>query len=1324
MKHLFILMILLASFRMSFAQWAFIKGNGYDSRFPRYSTLNQQGNYNTPGGQRSGCATWVYNHELYLFGGITSAPDPLPYYNQVNYNDIWKYNKATGLWIWIKGSNQPDDTGSLGTVGVEAASNLPRSCSNFNFWILGHKLYIYNGKMWRYNMVSNNWTCLKKPPNNSMHYGQKGIEDSLNTPGFRGKSVCWTINGDLYLFGGAKSNDYYSDIWRYDTATNNWAWIKGPNYANSYGTLGQIGLVDSTNNPSARADAYHWLINDTLYIYGGNQSIYTNPSDFWKYDYASNNWVCLSNNSSTPNYGLQNTLAATNTPGSRAGGQSWVSNGNMYLFGGASAGTFANLYNDIWEYIPSQHQWKWIKGSNYPNKNGTYNYRNVTLPSNQPGARVGGLFWEGNDSIYIANGSGNCFNGNVRGLADMWAYNKTTNNWVWVYGINNASIKDVSYHNGQEDVNNSPGTNITQAIWQSGDSTYIYTHPGGSILNIQSYPIPQTDEIWLYNNADNNWTLLRLNFAPNGLSVYGTLNTLDSANTPGYRTASAYWFLNNKLYMFGGMLINQQDSLSNSLWEYDLNTGQWKWIKGSQHNNQTGTYGTQGIAASSNVPGARSKAQFGEWNGKFFLFGGYGYDQNGNKGNLNDMWEYDPQTNNWKWLKGSKTKDAPTNAGTTGVFNSNNHPGGRNAGTSWVNNNSFYVFSGIGVYLFSNGSDEYLPELWEYNFVSNNWRFLKGFIDWDPNSHYGYYGTIGVPGTTTRPGQRIQAASAVVDGKLYLFGGYGAGAGLLQGGGRSDLWSYNPTTNNWTWLARSPNSNGSTIFPGTPGITPEQAGPGSRIYAAGWGWNHHFYISGGETGTDIYNNEVWRYNLCDSATQCYNTPPIVNLGNDTTLCNGNYMELNAGNYGNNFLWSTGDTTQSISVTQSGTFWVKVTNPNNLTSRDTIQITLLDIPQQPFQPGVQTICTGSSILLNAQNTGSTFLWSTGDTTQTLQVDSSGIYSVRIGDANGCSLTVSEEVFAAPKPNANLGNDTGICAFYQGIQIYLPAPYNSHYTYLWNTGDTLNETIVDSAGDYSIKVTNQYGCISRDTIHVSFDTLLSNFTLGNDTVICQNRPMLLNVYHPGYTYYWPNSGDTSASISIDQADTYTVYIVSPFGCQNDASININVEPLPSADSIVAQINNLSVHFSISNPVEVSSRLWKFGDSATDSGPSPVHYFASGGSYNIELIIINYCGSDTLHKTIVLQQPPNGIESRTKNDGIHVFPNPASRDIFIQSDENNINRISLTNVIGQILFSQLYSNKKSAIVNISSLPPGAYIIKIETQNTITNKKIEKLQ
>src|SRR5690606_26118791 len=126
----------------------------------------------------------------------------------------------------------------------------------------------------------------------------------------------------------------------------------------------------------------------------------------------------------------------------------------------------------------------------------------------------------------------------------------------------------------------------------------------------------------------------------------------------------------------------------------------------------------------------------------------------------------------------------------------------------------------------------------------------------------------------------------------------------------------------------------------------------------------------------------------------------VSLGPDTGTCIGTPILLDAGNSGLQFLWNTGDTTQTLGTTITGNYSVEVTDPAGCLGRDTILVTFDAVPVALLPD--TSLCPGMALMLNAANPGASYQWSTGDTTATITVpQQSGMYSVTVTSPNGCS-----------------------------------------------------------------------------------------------------------------------------------------------------------------------------------------------------------------------------------------------------------------------------------------------------------------------------------
>jgi hypothetical protein len=173
------------------------------------------------------------------------------------------------------------------------------------------------------------------------------------------------------------------------------------------------------------------------------------------------------------------------------------------------------------------------------------------------------------------------------------------------------------------------------------------------------------------------------------------------ANVPGARRGAVSWNdAQGNFWLFGGDGYDstgvQQGEL-NDLWEYSPVIGEWTWVGGSNSVNAAGVYGTQGVAAATNVPPPRdSAACWTDASGNFWMFGGEVLDVSAHiYHRVNDLWKYSPTSAQWTWVAGSSTVDATGVYGTQGVAAATNVPGARASISTWKDaNGNVWLFGG------------------------------------------------------------------------------------------------------------------------------------------------------------------------------------------------------------------------------------------------------------------------------------------------------------------------------------------------------------------------------------------------------------------------------------------------------------------------------------------------------------------------------------------------------------------------------------------------------------------------------------------------------
>ncbi|HEY4238331.1 MAG TPA: kelch repeat-containing protein [Kofleriaceae bacterium] len=473
-----------------------------------------------------------------------------------------------------------------------------------------------------------------------------------------------------------------------------------------------------------------------------------------------------------------------------------------------------------------------------------------------------------------------------------------TKEWTWKGGSDTApSFGRAGVYGtlGTAAAANIPGGRQQSASWRDG---------AGDLWLFGGYGVDsagnsgQLDDLWKLDPASGEWTWVSgTNVAPASTAggaagspgVYGTLGTADAGNVPGGREQVSTWVdANGALWVFGGEGIDASGVTGElgDLWKFADN--KWTWMGGSDSvggafvfGGPTGVYGTQGTADAANIPGGRYGAvQWIDAQGNFWLFGGSGIDGAGFAGSLdylNDLWMYTPGPNGtvgaWTWVAGPDT--VPTDVhGATGVYGTlgmaaaGNYPGGRDASTSWVDaSGDLWIFGGIGID--STGTFGFMNDLWKFSPSSGKWTWVNGSktvgdINGGPS---GVYGTLGTADAANVPGGRYSTASWIDGaGNLWLLGGQGydsAGAlGILD-----DLWKFDVTAGQWTWVSGSSTVGNAGGQPGVYGTlgTPDAANtPGGRFGIPSWTTaSGALWLFGGlgydSTGSMGYLDDLWSY---------------------------------------------------------------------------------------------------------------------------------------------------------------------------------------------------------------------------------------------------------------------------------------------------------------------------------------------------------------------------------------------------------------------------------------------------------------------------------
>ena len=324
-----------------------------------------------------------------------------------------------------------------------------------------------------------------------------------------------------------------------------------------------------------------------------------------------------------------------------------------------------------------------------------------------------------------------------------------------------------------------------------------------------------------------------------------------------------------------------------------------------------------------------------------------------------------------------------------------------------------------------------------------------------------------------------------------------------------------------------------------------------------------------------------------SHTVTVNNYPVVDLGSDTSACVGQPILLDAATSGaTSYAWSTGTTFPTISVSNSGNYSV-VVSINGCTGTDTVVVS--SVPTPVFSLGANTaICQGTTLTLDATSgqANVNYSWANGATTPTIMVNSSGTYAVTATNSFGCSYTDNIVVSVEALPIPNLGADVTLC---EGQTVVLNGSVAGLMNYSWNTGATTAGLTVDTAGTYMVTVTTDNGCEGMDDVVVDFSII--DFDWNSTLDLAVTNPVVLDAGNIGSTYLW-NTGDTTQTINVDTAGTYTVTVTTAFGCTEGSSVvvvnttstknqlqnKVKVFPNPAQDFLVIENNTFDLQTAI--------------------------------------------------------------------------------------------------------------------------------------------------
>lgn len=417
----------------------------------------------------------------------------------------------------------------------------------------------------------------------------------------------------------------------------------------------------------------------------------------------------------------------------------------------------------------------------------------------------------------------------------------------------------------------------------------------------------------------------------------------------------------------------------------------------------------------------------------------------------------------------------------------------------------------------------------------------------------------------------------------------------------------------------------------------------------------------------IYIFDGYQYSIyATPGMGCINSAtPVVSLGTDGNYCGIEELTLDAQNEGSNYLWSTGETTQTISITQSGTYSVLVNNGSGVAS-DEITVSLVPGIQAEFENLPTTVCASIDLQFsNATENSVSWLWSFGDGKTSLQENPTHKYS--------------------------------------------------------------------QSGSYEVtlKAFNGFGC--SDEANATIQVLENSVSFDIPDLICANQSIeFTDNSLSGNQWAW-HFGDGSSSTSQNPTHVYAnegAYMVSltvlnDHGCTATKNKQLNVKSnqidwvLPSGPLCTY----MDVLFTDNSP-GAKQWTWDFGDGSGSIEPSTSHIYTNPGKYKIQLTVVNANGCTSELTEDLSIGICVGTEKVLSDQDFAIYPNPNNGTMMIRTKKGSSVPVGITifTLKGDLVFSQTIPGGLSDTCHIdaSALPDGFYFIRIQQQNELTIKKL----
>ena len=409
---------------------------------------------------------------------------------------------------------------------------------------------------------------------------------------------------------------------------------------------------------------------------------------------------------------------------------------------------------------------------------------------------------------------------------------------------------------------------------------------------------------------------------------------------------------------------------------------------------------------------------------------------------------------------------------------------------------------------------------------------------------------------------------------------------------------------------------------------------------AGTGFTSYQWSTGATTSfTEVLSAGIYSVTVtndfgCEAIAQTSVTEgrkPNFNVEGDNTFCFGTINTLRTDVAFTQYAWSSGATTATLDVSESGTYSVTVTDTDGCRAEAELTVTRKEVITPTVQ-GMPAFCAGEATRLTAPPGFANYLWSNNATTTAIDINTPGTYRLTVTDADGCQGEGTVDVLENPLPVPIIEGATGICP----DAIATLQSRDSFPVYRWSTGAATPAITIATPGVYTLEVESAAGCRgSVSTTLAAFDA--ASVEVAGDLIFCPDTGGELFTTTPFTRYEWSN-GDTTARTQVFQSGTYRVTVIDANGCAATDTLTVESyvfdNPPVGADTSLCAGTQLTIDAGVNFP------FYEWSNGATGRAIS----VATGGAYTVTVTDAQGCRAEATFNVTENAAPAIAIQGDT--------------------------------------------------------------------------------